>query len=244
MTKLRSASRLLALMSGAFVIPLFLIACNPSTPQSISETGEMSADKEQSTAHVGQATGTASNIRTQKITFRQPGGEPEFSLQFKSSGGKLLDSAGKVIANLILESDGGIKLTDANNNPVGYVIRSENTIQIEGPKRTKTLFSYVQESNGDALLTRNNGSTVYRLKATDAGYDVESDKTALYTVIASKGRGQMQTSEGETVMMTDSEILPSAMAQPLLQSLAIFGFDKLTQAQQAGLAYALSTEAT
>lgn len=236
MTKLRLVSRLLSALGGAVVVPILLSACNPSSaPDTISETGEISPSIEQPKSQTSQSTDTDTNVRPQKITFRQPGGGTEFSLQFKSSGGKLLDPSGKVIANLILESDGSLKLTDAMNNTVGYVTRNDGTLRVEGPKRTKTLFSYSNEANGDALLTRNNGSTVYRLRATDAGYIVESDKSALYTVLANKGRGQLQTSNGETVMMTDSEILPAAIA--------IFGFEKLTQAQQAGLAYALSTEA-
>ncbi len=235
MTTPRSVSRLLMSLGGVTVIPFLLIACNPSPPQTISETGEISSSSaQQPKSDADQPAGAFSNIRTQKITFRQPGGATEFSLQFKSSGGKLLDPTGKVIASLILQSDGSIKLTDAMNNPVGYVVRTDDTLQVESPKRTKTLFSYVEQTNGDALLTRSDGSTVYRLKANDAGYVVESEKSTLYTVLTSKGRGQMQTGDGETVMMTDSEILPSAIA--------IFGFDKLTQAQQAGLAYALSTE--
>jgi len=236
MTKLRKTPRPLVLLGSMVALPLLLTACNPSTPRAVSETGEISASAgaELPKSHTSKGTDSAANVLTQKITFRQPSGTPEFSLQLKSSGGKLLDSAGKVIANLILESDGSIKLTDAMNNPVGYVVRADDTLQLVSPKRTKTLFSYVRESNGDALLTRNNGSTVYRLNATDAGYEVSSDKATLYTVLAGKGRGQLQTSDGQTMIMSDSEILPSA--------LAIFGFDKLTQAQQAGLAYALSTE--
>lgn len=243
MTTLRSTSRLSAFW-GVIAIPALLVACHSSAPKSVSETGEISSNiqTELPRSHAGQSPDNTAMVRTQKITFRQPGGMPEFSLQFKSTGGKLLDADGKVIANLILESDGSIKLTDEMNNPVGYVVRTEDSLQIESPKRTKILFSYVQASNGNAVLTRSNGSTVYQLKATDTGYEVESDKAVLYTVLTSKGSGQLQTSDGQTVIMSDPpqeglrhrEILPSAIA--------IFGFEKLTQPQQAGLAYALSTE--
>ncbi|WP_121970897.1 hypothetical protein [Leptolyngbya sp. BC1307] len=170
--------------------------------------------------------------QSRKITFRQPDGRPQFSLQFKSTGGKLTDPAGKVIANLILESDGAVRLTDASNQTVGYVVQTGDTWEIQGPKQTKPLFTFRQEANGNATLLRNDGSPVYQLTATDSGYTVTADKTAQYTVDTHKGNGQIQTDEGQTVIATDSAIAPAALAS--------FGFAKLTPAQQAGLAYALT----
>ena len=172
--------------------------------------------------------------QSQQITFRQPDGSAQFSLQFKSTGGKLTDAKGKVIANLILESDGEIKLTDASNQTVGYVVRTDDAWEIQGPKQTKPLFTFRRETNGDAILLRSDGSPVYQLKATDSGYTVVSGKATEYTVTTHKGTGQLQTEDGQTVIAADSAIAPAALAS--------FGFAKLTQAQQAGLAYALSND--
>ncbi|MGC1305953.1 MAG: hypothetical protein WA885_01900 [Phormidesmis sp.] len=208
--------------------PPFISGCQPET--NLSETSTLPTEK-------SPAKGAKSPIQqsaaTRKVTFRQPGGAPQFSLQFKPTGGKLVDESGKAIANLILQSDGAIRLTDTNNQTVGYIVRG-NTWQIESPKRTKTLFTFVQDGSGNATLLRGDGSVVYQLNAKGNGYVVEADKTDRYTVNASKGTGQLQTTAGETLLISDSAIAPIALAS--------FGFTKLTQAQQAGLAYALSAE--
>jgi len=221
-----------------------LVSCQPqSSDRTLSETGRITSN----TAPSAQtpATGPSTQIskadktvstQSQKITFRHTDGTPEFSLLFKSTGGKLLDSTGEVIANLILESDGALRLTNASNAVTGYIVRTEDGILLEGPKRTKTLFSFTQDASGDASLTRSNGSTVYQLNATSTGYTVKSDKAALYTVRMNKGIGHLQTSDGVMIVATDSNIAPAALAS--------FGFTKLTQAQQAGLAYVLSMDAS
>ena len=175
-----------------------------------------------------------SNTSRKTITFRHHDRTTEFSLHFKSTGGKLLDHSRAVITNLILQDDGAIKLTDSNQNIVGYISRANDSVHIEDPKRAKTLFLFSTAEDGIALLTRSDGSTVYILESTDTGYTVTSDKDVLYAVQVQKGKGQLQTTDGQAVIRTDSEITPAA--------LAVFGFDKLTKAQQAGLAYALSTQ--
>ncbi len=222
---------------AAIVAMSLLVGCQPrSSDRTLSKTGSIPSDSATApSAQTSQAKKPA-GIQSQKVTFRHANGTPEYSLLFKATGGKLLDDSGNVIANLILESDGALRLTSASNATIGYVVRSEDSITVEGPKRTKTLFSFTQNSNGDAALTRSNGSVVYQLQATDTGYTVESDKAALYTVHMSKGTGQLQTNDGEMVVVTDGNIAPAALAS--------FGFTKLTQAQQAGLAYALSVDAT
>ncbi len=246
LSKLIQSDLIRRFLLGVIVVMPLLASCQPhSSDRSLSETGSMTPNAAPSTqATPTQApptqTSKAENpagTRSQKVVFRHTDGTPEFSLLFKSTGGKLLDGTGKVIANLILESDGTLRLTNASNAVTGYIVRTEEGgILVEGPKRTKTLFSFAQDSNGDATLSRSNGSTVYQLNATDTGYIVESDKAALYTVRINKGTGQLQTSDGVMVVATDSSIAPAALAS--------FGFTKLTQAQQAGLAYALSMDAT
>lgn len=228
---------------GLFAIALLLTptltSCNPDKSTTISETNTLPADTERPSKQSGKPSGKPSaalnpSIATRKITFRQPDGTPEFALQFKATGAKLIDRSGQVMANLILQSDGAIQLTDANNKTVGYVSQADGTWQVESPNRTKALFTFRETSEGDATLVRNDGSAMYELKATESGYTVTSGKGNRYTVSASKGNGQMQTGEGDVMMATDGAIAPAALAS--------FGFAKLTPAQQAGLAYALSQQ--
>ncbi|MEL6938398.1 MAG: hypothetical protein AAFO84_04315 [Cyanobacteria bacterium J06598_1] len=93
------------------MVPL-LMSCQPKSDTStVSETGQIATESPAwpSTKLEGKESAPDSVRLSQKITFRQSNGVPEFSLQFKPTGGKLLDGAGKVIANLILESDGALR---------------------------------------------------------------------------------------------------------------------------------------
>ncbi|MEL6778296.1 MAG: hypothetical protein AAFO06_13660 [Cyanobacteria bacterium J06597_16] len=222
-----------------------LTSCGPKATKPISETNTLpnkpaqpKEARNKPSAGQGPLTqGPLTPTAARKVTFRQPNGAPEFSLQFKATGGKLTDRSGKVIANLILESDGAIRLTDASNKTVGYISELNGVWQIESSQRSKALFTFSREANGDAMLKRNNGSAVYTLKAIDSGgYAVSSDKGGGYTVSARKGNGLLQTGEGERILVSEGAIAPAALAS--------FGFNKLSQAQRAGLAYALATEAT
>lgn len=230
----------LGLFAIALLLTSTLTSCKPKNT-TISETSTLPPKAEQPQKQSGKPAEKPSamlnpSTAARKITFRQPDGTPEFSLQFKATGAKLIDRSGKVMANLILQSDGVIQLTDANNKTVGYVSQTEGTWQVESPNRAKVLFTFRETSDGNATLVRNDGSAVYELQATDSGYTVESGKGNRYTVSAIKGNGQLQTGDGEVIMATDGAIAPAALAS--------FGFAKLTPAQQAGLAYALSTEST
>ncbi len=222
---------------------LLLTACQ-SQPQlleesTLSTTPSSALDAEAETKEPatkepreGTTPSFQSGLPSHKIIFREADGTPEFSLQFKPTGGKLIDRSGKVITSLIIKGDGSIQLNDINNKTVGYIARRENAWHIENPKRSKTLFTFRREDNGNATLSRAGGSAIYDLKATEDGYTVAAGKAEPYTVSSRKGTGHLQTSEGETIIATDSAIEPVALAS--------FGFTQLTQAQQAGLAYALS----
>ena len=231
MTSTRSHyQRWACLLTVGLCLTPIIIGCGPEPEAAISETRELPSQLPQ--AQISEPAGSITNGLSNKITFRKSSGSPAFSLQFKSGGGKLIDQAGKVITSLILEADGALRLTDSNNKTVGYVIQDGNTVQIEDAKQTKVLFSFVQEADGNALLLRSDGSTMYKLSAIEGGYAVESDKTSQYQALTNKGTGQLQTPEGERIVTTDSEISPEALAS--------FGFEKLSQAQRAGLAYALT----
>ncbi len=230
------------LLAIALTLSPLLASCQPKASNTeLSETNTLPSQnpKNEQPKHTANKPSSQdhfsnNNAGARKITFRQSNGTTEFSLLFKATGGKLIDQSGKVVTNLILESDGAIRLTDANNKTVGYISPIDDTWQVESPKRTKTLFTFQQEANGNATLVRNDGSTLYALEASDGGYIVEVGKGNRYTVNISKGNGQLQTDEGDMIMATDGAIAPAALAS--------FGFAKLTQAQQAGLAYALSSD--
>lgn len=219
------------------IAALILLSACQSTPQlSAKSTLGRASSSEPAVDRIRDAnTEFQSGLPARHVVFRQSDGTPEFSLQFKPTGGKLIDRKGNVITNFILKGDNTIQLTDTRNKTVGYVARTQNTWQIENPKRSKALFTFRREADGSAALLRNGRNeavSMYEIQVTEGGYTVASGKSDQYIISSTKGQKQIQTNEGETVIITDGAIEPVALAS--------FGFTKLTQAQQAGLAYALS----
>lgn len=236
--------------------PFALTSCRLRSPQAIrdriSETRQLPSQpgKEQPDGPLnGQLNSAQGSALNRKVTFRQADGSPKFSLQLKPAGGKLMDASGQVLVNLIRQPDGSIQITDANNATLGHVMRQGESWVIESPKRSKTLFTFRLEDNGDAALLRSDGSPLYQLKITSDGYVVAAEKEPgsrpadngsppvmvdRYQVSAHKGLGQLQSESGQVLLTTDNAL--DALA------LASFGFGRLSEAQQAGLAYALSAE--
>ncbi len=216
---------------------LLISACQPETQRvkestlraepSSESLSEQSSERQEETRASLRA-----GLPSHKIVFRQADGTPKFSIQFKPTGGKLIDRKGNVSANFVLKGDRTIQLTSSRNEIMGYVVRTQDTWTIENPKRTKALFTFRREPDGSAALLQGDGAALHELKATSEGYVVASGKSEQYVVSTQKGTVQLQTNDGTTVVATDSAIEPIALAS--------FGFTQLTQAQQAGLAYALT----
>ena len=214
---------------------LLLFACQPNAQ--LLEESTLSSELPANAGRQEDAReALQSGLPSRKIVFRQADGTPDFSLQFKPTGGKLINRKGKVIANFVLKGDRTIQLTNAQSKTIGYVARTQNTWQIENSKRSKTLFTFRREPDGSAALFQDDklddSAAVYKLSVTEEGYAVASGKSEQYVVNLEKGVGKLQANDGTTVVAADSEIKPIALAS--------FGFAELTQAQQAGLAYALS----
>ena len=212
---------------------LLVSACQPDTQLLKESTLRAEPSSERSSDRQADARDSLrAGLPSRKIVFRQADGTPKFSLQFKPTGGKLIDRKGNVSANFVLKGDRTIQLTNRQNQTTGYVVRTENTWTIENSKRTKALFTFQRKPDGSAALLQGGGAALHEIKATGEGYVVASGKAEQYVVSTQKGTGQLQTNDGATVVTTDSAIEPIALAS--------FGFTQLTQTQQAGLAYALT----
>ncbi len=184
----------------------------------------------------GQASGQISGQETiGKIKFKQGNGDEKFSLKLKPNGAKLVDNSDNELARLTTDNNQKIKIKDAADQVLGYVVTQENYWKVENAEQTEELYILRRQKDGDYKLEEGNDSPVYRIKVRDYGYEIETpDKTSLYKVKLKAGKLSLRNATGDTVLSTKSPMSTIAIAS--------FGFDVLTPPQQAALAYALNLE--
>ncbi len=193
-------------------------ATNPEVP--VSPT---------TTAPEGQVTAT------EKVKFKQEGGDERFTLKYKSDGAKLEAASGDEIARLKVDPDNKVKIKDAKDTVLGFVVPTTGAWKIENAEQSEELYILRQQDDGDYKLETGKDEPVYRIKARDYGYEIESpDKASLYKIKNKKGKVSLRNADDQTVLYTKDNIDPIAIAP--------FGFDVLSQEQQAALAYAVSQQ--
>jgi len=209
---------------SAMAIALVVLGCNSSTPETDS-IATTPAATQTSTANNAQAS-------TEKIKFKQANGAEKFSLKFKSDGAKLVDGADAEIARLNLDGN-KVKIKDAADVVIGYVVSQDGYWKLENAEQTEELYVLRRQDDGDYKLETGDDTPVYRVKARDYGYEIETPaKESLYKVKVKKGKISLRDASEETVLSTKSAMTPAAMVP--------FGFDVLTPPQQAALAYAVN----
>ncbi|NJM99956.1 MAG: hypothetical protein HC800_24970 [Phormidesmis sp. RL_2_1] len=181
----------------------------------------------------------------EKIKFKQGNGDEKFSLKFEPDGAKLVDGADQELARLTLDASihrnaggsrqgaGKVKIKDINHQVLGYVVIHDGYWKLENAAQTEELYILRLQADGDLKLEDGTDKLVYRVKRRDYGYEIESPKkTSLYKVKVKGDKTSLRNANDETVLSTKSPILSTAMA--------CFGFDVLSPAQQAALAYAVN----
>lgn len=208
--------------------PWLLSGCSSPAPE--SQTAPLappsaSAEPAQSGA-IPQAAGEA-------IKFKQADGSERFSLKFKPDGAKLVDGQDRELVRLTLDANQKIKIKDAEDSVLGYVVSQDGYWKLENAEQTEELYILRQQPDGDLKLEDGRDRALYRIKLRDYGYEIETpEKQSLYKVKAKEGKISLRDASDQTVLSTRSAILPAAVA--------CFGFDELTPEQQAALAYAVN----
>jgi hypothetical protein len=218
--------RILLIFIPFFCLNLFLVSCNQANNQNtstITPTENVSNPAENS-----QETKDSS----EKIKFKLENGNEAFSLKPKEDGAKLESAQGKEIARLNLDENGKIKIKDANDKVLGYIVTKSGYWKIENSEQTSELFILRRQDDGDYKLETGDDKEVYRIKKRDYGFEIEtSSKQSLYKIKEKEGKISLRNSSDQTILSTKDQFLPIA--------LSCFGFDVLSQPQQAGLAYAV-----
>lgn len=205
----------------------------------LSSCGTKSSDQQPSASSPTnpKTTTVAQNSNTVTLTdsvkFKLDSGADAFSLKPKDNGAKFVDGNDKELARLTVDANQKVKIKDASDKVLGYVVKKEGYWKIEDVNQTKELFILRHQSDGDYKLEDGANTQIYRIKARSDGFEIETpQKQSLYNAKVKEGKISLKNASGETVLSTKAKVLPIVVA--------CFGFDKLSREQQAALAYAVN----
>jgi hypothetical protein len=215
--------------SLALAAVLLLGSCN----NSVKQAPELSTTSSPQTSPLAQNNLSSVATSTEKIKFKQEGGAEDFALKTEADGAKLLDGKDKELARFNVDAGGKVKIKNPDDKVLGYVVIKDGYWKIENADQTKELYVLRSQNDGDYKLEDAADKEIYRIKARDYGFEVESpDKQSLYKVKVKNGKTYLINAADKPVYSTKSQVNPAAIAS--------FGFDVLSKEQQAALAYAVN----
>jgi hypothetical protein len=170
---------------------------------------------------------------TDLVKFEQDNGAEAFALKPKENGAKFVDGNSKELARLTVEENQKVKIKDAADKVLGYVVSKPGYWKIENANQTQELYILRRQDDGDYKLEDGANKQIYRIKVRDYGFEIETpQKKSFYKVKVKEGKISLRNASEQTIFSTKSKFLPIAVA--------CFGFDVLSREQQAALAYAVN----
>lgn len=172
-------------------------------------------------------------VNNETLKFKRDGGTAAFSLKIEANGAKLIDENNKELARLTVDDRQKIKIKNIDDQALGYVVAQDSGWKIKNADQSQELYVLRRQNDGDYKLEDGTDKEIYRIKVRDYGFEIESPtKESLYKVKVKNGKISLRDKSDQTVLYTKSQLIPIAIA--------CFGFDILTQEQQAALAYAVN----
>ncbi|MEA5582954.1 hypothetical protein VB620_16590 [Nodularia harveyana UHCC-0300] len=172
-------------------------------------------------------------VQTTKIKFKTESGKDLFSLKQKDNGIKLVDSNEQELARIRENTPGIMKIKNASEQVLGYLIREKGQWKLENPSRNLGLYTLKRHNNIHYTLEDAANKTIYEIKIQKGSWEINTaDKNLVYQVNIKDGKTSLINSSATAIFYTKSAISPIAFA--------CFGFDVLTREQQAALAYAVN----
>ncbi|MFE1746708.1 hypothetical protein [Coleofasciculus sp. H7-2] len=205
-----------------------------SCGNSVKQAPEVSTTSSPQISPVAQNNNPSSvATSTDKIKFKQEGGTEDFALKTEADGAKLVDGKDKELARFNVDNGGKVKIKNPTDKVLGYVVTKDGYWKIENADQTKELYILRRQNDGDYKLEDGANKEIYRIKARDYGFEIESpDKQSLYKVKVKNGKVSLINAAEKPVFYTKSQVNPIAIAS--------FGFDVLSKEQKAALAYAVN----
>lgn len=170
--------------------------------------------------------------QTDRIKFKREDGTEAFSLEFRGDGAKLEGNDGRELARFTVDDNQKVKVKNASDAPLAYIVSDSDKWKVENPEQTKELYILRRQTDGDYKFETGDDQEIYRVKRRDYGFEIETpDKVSLYKIKLKEGKLSLRDINDKTVLYTKDPLAPIALTP--------FGFKELTPEQQAGLAYAL-----
>ncbi|MGA2496923.1 MAG: hypothetical protein ABSH20_04240 [Tepidisphaeraceae bacterium] len=161
--------------------------------------------------------------RPDKLKFK---GSEGFSLKLKEDGLKVVDDKETELARIRVEENGNIKIKDAQDTVLGYVVGNDPRWNLKDARQEKTLFQLTREATGDLKLEDGAGALLCHIRSGDAHAEIEgTDGKGLFRVQTRNGKTSIRDSADKVVLTTDAAIEP--------QVAALFVLKDLTLAQRA-----------
>ncbi|MCG6137786.1 MAG: hypothetical protein MET45_24650 [Nostoc sp. LLA-1] len=210
------------LLISAFLITSIL-GCNNQT---INELPQQNPSETTTTA-------IAVTNSPEKIKFKTEFGADLFSLKQQTNEAKLVDGNEQELAKMREEEPGKLKIKNASDKVLGYVIREKGLWTIKNPEQTQSLYILKRHNAQKYTLEDTTKKEIYQIKTQNDRWEINTpQQNLLYQVRIRDGKTSLRNASANTVFSTKSEIAPIAFA--------CFGLDILTREQQAALAYAVN----
>lgn len=200
----------------------------PPIQQAFEPTSATNAEKPVVEKPTGKKPTVAVAKILSKLKFKGADGEVSYSLKPEADGAKLVDANEREIARFTVDQN-KLKIKDAADVVLGYVIFADNHFKIKNADQTQELFKLQAQSDGDWKLEDGRGKLIYKIKKRDYGFEIEDDKDNSHSKAKLKsGKTSLRNRAEETVLYTKDEINTLAFAS--------MGFEALkSQPLQAGL---------
>lgn len=205
-----------------FLITSFL-GCNSQTVNEPTQT------------NIAETVPQAINVanRTEKIKFKTEFGADLFSLKQQDNGAKLVDGNDQELAKMREDKPGKLKIKNASDKVLGYVVREKGQWRLENPEQNQILYVLKRQNDQNYILEDPTKKEIYQISTRNDIWEINTpQKNLVYQIRIKEGKTSLRNASANTVFSTKSEISPIAFA--------CFGLDVLTREQQAALAYAVN----
>ena len=155
---------------------------------------------------------TAIPVVAEKLKVKSGSGETAFSIKPKDDGAKLVD-AGEVELARFNAAAGKVKVKDADDVVLGYIVKSGERFKVEDPSQEVELFKLIPQADGDWKLEDARETLIYKIKLREYGFEIEDDaEHSLYKIKVKGDKTSLRDAADQTVYYTDEPVKPLAFA--------------------------------
>ena len=141
MTQPRKTLILNTLLMGLLLVPALLLnSCSTTEQDAPSDSAVQSEQTQSEQTQPEQTTsGETPSGETvavkESVKFKQDGGQERFTLKYKSDGAKLEEASGAEIARLKIDATQKVKIKDAQDTVLGYVVPTTGAWKLENAEQ-------------------------------------------------------------------------------------------------------------